>query len=224
MIYNLQFFGGRGASFNPNRKEGGGKLPARGKDLWSLRHTQTKEVFVDRVNKAIKNMMNQYKGVEGFLQDAWITKNEVDFYGAMTWGGELMLNKEFTDSEALEKAVKEDIKDKYRPPMGNKTAEESVVSHEMGHAIVNLIVRKTGFKELPPQLSERIVSEARAKTKARNNTTFGGKISKYARENEQETIAEAVSDVYCNGSKAKAESKAVVRVLKKELRKANKTK
>ena len=50
--------------------------------------------------------------------------------------------------------------------------------------------------------------------------TFARKISGYAGENAAEAIAEAFSDVYCNGRNALKESHAIVYELKKYLKKS----
>ena len=42
---------------------------------------------------------------------------------------------------------------------------------------------------------------------------MASKISGYAKTNPAETVAEAFCDVYCNGSKARKESKAIVNVI-----------
>ena len=47
------------------------------------------------------------------------------------------------------------------------------------------------------------------------NYAAAEKISRYATDSNAECVAEAFADVYCNGSKAKAESRTVVSVLKK---------
>jgi len=43
-------------------------------------------------------------------------------------------------------------------------------------------------------------------------------VSGYAEENNAECVAEAFADVFCNGKKAKAESRAIVSVLEKYLK------
>ena len=56
------------------------------------------------------------------------------------------------------------------------------------------------------------------KTSHRGVVQMAAKISRYATESNAEAIAEAVSDVYCNGNKARAESLAIVSVVDKYLR------
>jgi hypothetical protein len=65
------------------------------------------------------------------------------------------------------------------------------------------------------QSATKIVNEARASTKHRGVVKMANAISRYASSSNAECIAEALSDYYCNGKKAKSESKAIVNVLKK---------
>lgn len=63
---------------------------------------------------------------------------------------------------------------------------------------------------------EEIVARA-AKTLKMKTENVAGNISEYARYNYSETIAEAGADVYCNGEKASAASKAIMAEVKKIL-------
>lgn len=47
---------------------------------------------------------------------------------------------------------------------------------------------------------------------------MASKISGYATHSNAEAVAEAIADVYCNGKKAKSESKAIVNVMNKYLK------
>ena len=66
------------------------------------------------------------------------------------------------------------------------------------------------------KISEKqIISRAAKQTgHGQDHKAFASKISGYAKESNRECIAEAVADVYCNGSKAKKESRAIVNILK----------
>ncbi len=63
--------------------------------------------------------------------------------------------------------------------------------------------------------SQKILNNQAGKRKYQNTTKIANAISGYAKENNAECIAEATADVYCNGRKAKTESKAIVKALKK---------
>ena len=67
------------------------------------------------------------------------------------------------------------------------------------------------------EAARRICEEARKKTKHRGVVQMAKAISGYATETNAEAIAEAYSDVYCNGKKATDESKAIVSTLEKYL-------
>ena len=64
----------------------------------------------------------------------------------------------------------------------------------------------------------QIVNQARKQTKHRGVVQMARKISKYATYSNAEAIAEAFSDVYCNGKKAKAESHAIMNVVNSYLK------
>ena len=66
--------------------------------------------------------------------------------------------------------------------------------------------------------STAIVNEARKQTKHRGVVQMASKISGYATHSNAEAIAEAISDCYCNGKKARAESKAIKSVVDKYLK------
>lgn len=66
--------------------------------------------------------------------------------------------------------------------------------------------------------ANRIVSEARPQTSYRGVRQMARSISGYAGKSAAEAIAEAVSDVYCNGNRANRASQAIVNVLNGYLR------
>ena len=105
----------------------------------------------------------------------------------------------------------------FHPSRGNKSGMQAVASHEYGHALSDKAASKMGLGSLE-EASRQIVERARAKTGHKTNMSFAGKISGYAQYNFAETVAEAVSDWFCNGSKASKESRAVMSVVNSILR------
>ena len=93
---------------------------------------------------------------------------------------------------------------------------EAVVSHELGHGINGLIAESMGMSL--DKSAERIVNEAMKNSGHRDTKTFQSKISGYAKYNHAETVAEAMSDYYCNGRKASKESKAIQKVVDKYMK------
>ena len=64
-------------------------------------------------------------------------------------------------------------------------------------------------------MADEIVKEARQTTGHRGVVKMASKISKYATVSNAEAVAEAFTDVYCNGGRAKRESIAIVNALDK---------
>lgn len=120
-------------------------------------------------------------------------------------------------NEAMEQAYQECVKIGFHPSSGSKTGLQAVIAHELGHALTDAVGRKMGLGDIDAA-AERIVKEARKSTSHRGVVQMAAKISRYATATNAETIAEAVSDVYCNGAKAAAESRAVVDTLRRMLK------
>lgn len=133
-------------------------------------------------------------------------------------GANIGINTTFMNEKIINKAYADSVKSGFHPSNGNKTALQAVGAHEYGHAMTDVVGRKMGINNIDVA-SQRIVNEARkAQGKHRGVVQFGNAISRYASASNAETVAEAVSDVYCNGRRAKAESKAVVKVMKNYLK------
>ena len=78
-------------------------------------------------------------------------------------------------------------------------------------------MRSNNFDDVSKKImkeAQNILNKGLRKKKYPGTRKIATKISEYATSSNAECIAEATADVYCNGSKAKAESKAVVQALK----------
>lgn len=116
----------------------------------------------------------------------------------------------------MNKAYDQCVDAGFHPPRGNKTGIEAVAAHEMGHRLTDAIGEKTGLGSWQiDRVSNDIVKSAAKKAGYKSTKEFTAKISGYAKQNHAEAVAEAFADVYCNGSKAKRESKAVVDAMNK---------
>lgn len=93
---------------------------------------------------------------------------------------------------------------------------QAVASHEYGHSLTVNVGKAMGISDID-KAADAIVKEARKGTKFKTDKQFRSNISGYAAESNCESVAEAISDVYCNGRKAKKESKAIVKVVDKYL-------
>ena len=93
---------------------------------------------------------------------------------------------------------------------------QAVVAHEFGHAANDAAARKMGVSL--DEAATRIVSEARKGSGHRGVVQMARAISEYATKSNAEAVAEAFCDVYCNGAKAAAESRAIVNVLNRYIK------
>ena len=82
----------------------------------------------------------------------------------------------------------------------------------MGHALTDEIAKRKGYGSWQlDRASDDIVKQASKNAGYGNKTRkFISKISGYGSSSNAEALAEAFADVYCNGSKAGKESKAIV--------------
>lgn len=223
MEMRLQFFGGRGSN-----SSGGASLPGKGKglspnsiskevDVWSYRHNKNNEPFVDAMNTAARRMSDDFPGLmdtveqvnAGTLKGA-AARSVLGYYG----GGRVALNTNYTNVDKMNSTYDAAVKSGYHPSRGNKSGTEAVMYHEMGHALTDHIKNKVGASNLDTA-SKKIVNDAYKASNGKGGTlAWAGKISGYAKESFAECVAEAVSDWYCNGNKAKSQSKAIMKQLK----------
>ena len=132
-------------------------------------------------------------------------------------GGNLAVNEKYFDRGTMDTAYDHCVASGFHPPRGNKTGLEAVVAHEMGHRLTDIAGMKAGLGSWAlDDISNNIVKAA-AKSLKMSHGDLRQSISGYAQHNNAECVAEAYSDVYCNGAKAKAASRAIVAELKKYL-------
>ena len=104
------------------------------------------------------------------------------------------------------------VKSGFHPGRGNKTAMQAVASHEYGHVLTQKAGAKLGILDMD-NAAKTIVDRARKTTTHKGSISMAKNISGYAGYSNAECVAEAVADVYCNGRKASAESRAIVKVI-----------
>lgn len=141
--------------------------------------------------------------------------NAMAFYD----GDGIAINEKYFKSGVMDSAYKACVESGFHPSNGNKTAMQAVVAHELGHSLTDVVGSKLGVAGNIDTFATTIVNEAMKNKKRKDVNKFTSKISGYAKQSNAEAIAEAVSDVYCNGKKAKSESKAIVDVMNKYLKK-----
>ena len=179
--------------------------------------TKLDDVTRKEVTKTLKDFQDEY-GLN--YNNTRIAKlkpksNALAYYD----GDGIAINAKYLNSKKMNDAYQRCVESGFHPKSGSKTGMEAVVAHELGHALNDMAGAKMGVKGGIDASSKAIVNEARKQTKHRGVVQMASKISGYARSSNAEAIAEAVADVYCNGKKARSESRAIVNVMNKYLKK-----
>ena len=215
---NLQFFGGRGSSSAGGGNTTGGNISiANTKSLVSERETQ--QALVDETLAVFNDVYEEYGAQVTDIQLAELGKgsNALAYYDSE---GNIAINEKYFNSKNMNAAYDKCVASGFHPSNGNKTALQAVTAHELGHKLtqdVGAKLGKGGWGDFDA-IADRIVSEASGAKTKKGMASFRSKISGYAKKNSAEAIAEAFSDVYCNGKKAKSQSKSIVKVLDKYLK------
>lgn len=225
MRIDLQLFGGRGSGSGagPGLPSGGGGGGAGGAILGTeelVTQRGAKEAEVDEVLTVTRAFRDQYGNdvVPEELQVADIANGAVmAYYDSM---GNLAINRTYFNDTKMTSAYDDAVKDGFHPSRGNKTAMEATAAHEMGHRLADVATQRaisaSSFSD--GKIERKIVENAAKKINANGALGVAKQISGYAQKSYSECIAEAVADVYCNGSKASKASTAVVNELNKVLR------
>lgn len=168
----------------------------------------------DELGKVLKNFQSEYGIDYNNTRIAQLKPRAraLAFYD----GSGIAFNSKYVDKAKMDKVMQESAKSGFHPPLGRKTGLQAVASHELGHALSDEVAKKMGTNLR--DASTRIVKEAVKQTSHKGVVQMARKISTYATSSNAEAVAEAVADVYCNGRRAKAESKAIMSVLKKYLK------
>lgn len=213
---DLQFFGGRGASSGGGAGPYGGGM--EGSDTTTTvksQHPLTDEIskgggsFANEIMDTRDAFEREYGSAVKNMKLSVGTFSKAGVLGA--YGGDtLIMNEKYVKNANLTKAMQEGAKTGFHPSIGNKTGAEAVAAHEIGHRLGEIASKKAG-------ISEREIVARAGKAVNIKTENMAGHISKYARSNYGETIAEASSDVFCNGNKASKASKAIMAEVKKIL-------
>lgn len=217
---NLQFFGGRGASSGGGRQgKAGGLNPTDIKSTTSLiSEREGQQVAVDEVLQVSQDFLNEF----GVTADDWLLAEldpKSDALAFATREGTIGINQAYFGDGKMDGVYADCVAQGFHPSNGNKTALQATTAHEMGHRLNGVIAQRTG--EDFDAVATKVVSDARKSTGHRGVVKLASKISGYATYSNAECIAEAVSDYYCNGKKAKSESRAIVNTLKTYLKGSN---
>ena len=207
--------GGRGASSGGRGGGGGGLNPS---DIVSTTDLVVqrgkKQVEVDETLEVFRDIQEEYGYTINAIELATLKGRGANVLGYYD-GSNIALNQSYFDKAKMESSYKACVEAGFHPSNGNKSGLQAVVSHELGHALTDSVADKMGIKGINKthEAATRIVNEARKQTGHRGVVQMASKISGYAKYSNAEAIAEAFSDVYCNGKSAKRESQAIVNVM-----------
>ena len=174
--------------------------------------------LVDDTLSVFEDVYNEYGTIIGDIELATM-KGKGNSVLAYYDGENIAVNKSYFNKN-IETAYAECVKSGFHPSNGNKTALQATVAHELGHKLTSEVAIKMGkngwfdFDEVATE----IVNQARKNTKHRGVVQMARKISGYATYSNAEAIAEAFSDVFCNGKNAHSESHAIVNVINSYLK------
>ena len=213
------FCGGRGSSSSNGGRfgKGGGLNPANivsTSSLISARNEGYRDE-VDQVLTVAKSVQDQY-GINLDYDIATLKNKDAQETLGYYDGSNLAINKNYLNVDKMNKTYDASVESGYHPSRGNKSGLEAVTSHEMGHKLTDEIGKKMGLKGWQlDKVSDSVLKQATTKAGYNKNEAYklASKISGYAKTSKAEALAEAFADVYCNGSKASKESKAVVDVM-----------
>lgn len=216
---DLQFFGGRGARSGSSGR--GGDAGLNPGDIVSTTSFMSERgnYDADSALQAFKDIADEYGYIVEDIEIATL-KGKGASVLAYYDGANIAFNQSYLKSGVMEKAYDACVESGFHPGKGNKTALQAVAAHELGHGLTDAVASKMGLTG-PGKLdtaATKIVNEARKSTSHRGVVQMASKISKYATYSNAEAIAEAVSDVYCNGNKARSESRAIVNVVNSYLK------
>lgn len=212
--------GGRGAG-SGGRAAGGISMGSiiGTKELLSTRD-EGRQREADQVLNVLRDVRDQYGVTATEAQVASLrgraSSSCIAYYDA---SGNVAVNKKFYDEQKINQSYDHCVASGFHPSRGNKTGLEAVVAHEMGHRLTEVAGLKAGYGTWQlDRVGDEIVNQAMKNLKRTDRGKFRKKISGYADHNNAETLAEAFADVYCNGKKAKRESREVVNILNEYLR------
>ena len=214
--WDLQMFGGRGASSGGAGPHGGGMENTNTTVRVRSHHPLTDEIekggggFANEIMNTRDAFEREYGSA---VKDIKLSVGTFDKQGVLgAYGNDrLIMNEKYVNNANLTKAMQEGAASGFHPGIGDKTGAEAVAAHEIGHRLGEIASRQAG-------ISEREIVARAGKTVNIKTETMAGHISGYARSNYGETIAEASADVYCNGKNASKASIAIMAEVKNILK------
>lgn len=173
---------------------------------------------VDETLEVFSEIYDQYGVAVTDIQLAKMDKRGSSTLAYYDMGGNIAFNETFFNSTKMNAVYDASVASGFHPSRGNKTGLQAIAAHELGHRLTAEAAVKMGMSRTDlDRAAKTIMEDARKTGKYKGVIQMGRKISGYATTSNAESISEAFADVFCNGSKANAVSKAVVNSLNKYL-------
>ncbi len=177
---------------------------------------ERKKTEVDLTLTVLRDVERQYNVILEDVQIATLKgSSKLTVMAYYDVGGNLAVNETYFDAKKMDMAYDGCVASGFHPSRGSKTGLEAVVAHEMGHRLTDMAGIKAGRGNWQLDSIANNIVKAAAKSLKMSHGNLRSSISGYATHNNAECVAEAYADVYCNGNKAAAASKAVVAELNK---------
>lgn len=193
----------------------------------SLRNLEFKTI--QHVASTVDSLAKEFPQATGAIHKIQAHGSPKGAYACASYDGELRLGNYFKSFKDFNKSYAHSVKTGFHPSGSNPV--DAVVSHETGHLLERALIQKAvnqgrGIGAImwnTSAESKRLISQACKDVKAtpagkgRKVNDLIREVSGYATRNRSECLAECVSDYYSNRNNAKPLSKAVWKLLKKEL-------
>ena len=106
-------------------------------------------------------MQENYNGLMSVINDIYMANIKNGDTVIVFWDsgkGELGINTRYGDIKKMAASYDKCVKKGYHPGRGNKTAEQAVVAHELGHSLTSVVQQKLGSKDFD-DVSKKIVKK-----------------------------------------------------------------
>lgn len=198
--------GGATGGLNPNDIAGTTSL---------ISEREGRQTEVDQTLTVLRDVYDRYGIDVTDAQLATLTGRGMSTMAYYDTQGNLAINTHYFNAQNMDRAYDQCVEQGFHPSRGNKSGIEAVTAHELGHRLTEEVGRKQGRGDWQlDAAADSVVSEAARNAGYGNRTrAFRSRVSGYGSQSNAEAVAEAFSDVYCNGSRARRESQAIVNVL-----------
>lgn len=182
--------------------------------LISARERNREEV--DRVLTVLRDVERDYGVILNDVQIATLKGKGLKVMAYYDADGNLAVNKNYFDNAKVDAAYDHCVDSGFHPSRGNKTGMEALTAHEIGHRLTDAAGERAGLGSWTgmDSVANACVRNA-ARSQGVNVSKLRSNVSGYAKSSNVEAVAEAFADVYCNGSRANASSRAIVTELNK---------